>query len=364
MKIQTNVLYVGFFTQQGAMADDFILMGQYLAKKCNLFCVLGNSDQKYSVAGAKKTIRLSFNRDNKFSYFNLKNYYILSRFVKENKICLIFFKTPNIVNVMLSIMFRRIPQVEYCHDFCSHSGVNIVMQLLAGCEKKILAQHCAKIFVASKYIKNKMKNCGGLWKTKDITVIPLGILENLVFPLSDLPVDIDILFFGRIEYYKGIDILLKAVEKNVNWRVCIGGKGDIKAIFNINEIPLNVTVFNQYLPDAQISELIQRSKVVVLPYRDATGTQIIPTAMYYGKAIVATDVGCFPDYIEDGVDGLIVPHEDAEKLYEALDLLLTDDKLCNKIEKAALKKAKIKFDNDRISDLYLKEFEEILSLHR
>lgn len=364
MNTQANILYVGFFTQQGAMADDFILMGQYLAKKCNVFCVLGNSNKKYSIAGAQKTIRLSFSRENKLSYFNLKNYHALSRFVRENKIQLIFFKTPNIVNIVLSIMFRRIPQVEYCHDFCSHSGVNILMKLLAGCEKKILTQHCKKIFVASEYLKDKIKNQSSIGKIKNITVIPLGVLENLIFPLSEFPLDIDILFFGRIEYYKGIDILLKAVEKNDKWRVCIGGKGDIKATFKIDEIPSNVTIFNQYLPDAKISELIQRSKIIVLPYRDATGTQIIPTAMYYGKAIVATDVGCFPDYIEDGVDGLIVPHENAKKLYDAINLLLTNDKLRNKIEQAALRKAQNIFDNDRISDLYIKEFEKILSLHK
>ena len=56
-----------------------------------------------------------------------------------------------------------------------------------------------------------------------------------------------------------------------------------------------------------------------MPYRDATGTQVIQSVFFYEKPVIVTNVGCFPEYVEDGVDGIVVPALDVVALQQALE---------------------------------------------
>lgn len=355
-----NVLYVGIFTGQGAMADDYIQLGRYLSKKCNLFYVMGNTDIDYKLTDGRKVLKLSYNKRDKLSYFDLRNYYLLKKYVKENQIDLIFFKTPNLVNIMVSSMFKHMIQVAYCHDFQEHSGIGSLRSLIADQEKRVLACKCKEIYVASESLKRKMLKEKHIWDKAKIKVIPLGIMENLIIPFKEVEEDIDILFFGRIEYYKGLDILIQAAEECPEWKVWICGKGDLKKVFGIKEIPANITNINQYISDEQIGELIQKSKIVILPYRDGTGTQIIQTAMFYGKVVIATDVGSFSDYICHMTDGIIVPPGDKEAIKAWANRVLRDTELRKKLRINAENKSQKEFNNNIIAGKYINAFEALI----
>lgn len=94
----------------------------------------------------------------------------------------------------------------------------------------------------------------------------------------------------------------------------------------------------------------------MMPYRDATGTQTVQSIFYYEKPIVATNVGCFPEYIEDGIDGIIVPALDAMALRQALEKLLDNDELRRIIGKNGFEKLIYKFSNDEIAKKYMSIF--------
>ena len=66
-----------------------------------------------------------------------------------------------------------------------------------------------------------------------------------------------------------------------------------------------------------------------MPYRDATGSMTVAQAFYYGKPVIATDVGVFPEYVKDG--GIIVKKEDSQALAKAINDLLGDDDLLKKL---------------------------------
>ena len=74
------------------------------------------------------------------------------------------------------------------------------------------------------------------------------------------------------------------------------------------------------------------------------------------KPIVATNVGCFPEYIEDGIDGIIVPALDAMALRQALEKLLDNDELRRIIGKNGFEKLIYKFSNDEIAKKYMSIF--------
>jgi len=119
-----------------------------------------------------------------------------------------------------------------------------------------------------------------------------------------------ILFFGRISYYKGIDILIQSIKIVLltypNEQFLIAG--DFQNNTNLlNEIKdeKNIKIINQHIEIEELAEIISKSKFIVCPYRDATQSGVLMTSFAMDKSVIATNVGSFPEYIEHGVNGLL-----------------------------------------------------------
>ena len=86
--------------------------------------------------------------------------------------------------------------------------------------------------------------------------------------------------------------------------------------------PQQIKIKNNYEPYNIIIASIKASKVVVLPYLTATGTNTIPLTYRYSKPAIATATGCFQNYIVDGETGLLVPPGDVLALAQAIIKML------------------------------------------
>jgi glycosyltransferase involved in cell wall biosynthesis len=97
------------------------------------------------------------------------------------------------------------------------------------------------------------------------------------------------------------------------------------------------------LPSAALRELYARAACVVVPqHRDgfpygseAAGLTALLEAMAMGKAVVATDRAILHDYVEDGVDALLVPPGDPAALRTAVERVLGDAELAGRLGAAA-----------------------------
>lgn len=137
-----------------------------------------------------------------------------------------------------------------------------------------------------------------------------------------------ILFFGRILVYKGVDLLLEAIpevlKKYPDEQFVIAGEP-----FNCELNPeilknhqQNIRMVKGYISTEQLSALIQESKFVICPYRDATQSGVVMTSYAFGKMVLGTNVGAFPEYIHDGVNGILTeadPASIAHNIVKALD---------------------------------------------
>lgn len=141
-----------------------------------------------------------------------------------------------------------------------------------------------------------------------------------------------ILFFGSISQYKGIDVLLKAMpsvfEQFPNETLIIAGRS--KDGFNLDQNIIEkykkrIEILNRYIPNGELVTLIQESKFVVCPYLDATQSGVLMTAYALNKPVIATNVGAFPEYIENNVTGMLVPVNDPAKLADAIKLALNNN---------------------------------------
>ncbi len=117
-----------------------------------------------------------------------------------------------------------------------------------------------------------------------------------------------LLFFGRIDKYKGIGGLLDAYRqaKGQVLPLVIAGSGALsdeeKAI--LNKVS-NVTLINRYIGDGEMKWLFSHSVAVVLPYIEATQSGIIPIAYAYSKPVLVSDIPGLTQFVIDGETGWV-----------------------------------------------------------
>ncbi|MFN5422931.1 MAG: glycosyltransferase, partial [bacterium] len=70
---------------------------------------------------------------------------------------------------------------------------------------------------------------------------------------------------------------------------------------------------------------IQHATFVVCPYRDATQSGVLMTSFAFGKPVLATRVGAFPEYVTDGHNGLLLDPEPTA-FAQGICLALSGDK--------------------------------------
>jgi glycosyltransferase involved in cell wall biosynthesis len=133
----------------------------------------------------------------------------------------------------------------------------------------------------------------------------------------------DFLFFGRIQRYKGIDLLLDAyrmvVKKHPRARLVIAGSGNFWFDPSNYQIPDdNLKIINRFIPGPELADLIEASRVVVCPYRDATQSGVVMSAYAFCKPVIVTDVGALREVVDHGITGVVVPPDDAEALANAM----------------------------------------------
>ncbi len=132
-----------------------------------------------------------------------------------------------------------------------------------------------------------------------------------------------VLFFGLLRPYKGLDVLLEA------WR----GIGDAELwVVGHPRMPLGplharatptVRFFPEFVPDALLPALFRRADLVVLPYREIDQSGVLYTALAFGRPLLLSAVGGFPEVAETGAAELVLPG-DAAALHLALRRLLDD----------------------------------------
>ncbi|MFD0851275.1 glycosyltransferase, partial [Actinomadura adrarensis] len=133
-----------------------------------------------------------------------------------------------------------------------------------------------------------------------------------------------LLFFGMVRHYKGLDVLLRALDagpEDVSLTVAgefWGGVDEMRALIRELGLGERIDLRPGYVPAADVPGLFADADALVLPYRSATASQNVWMAHEYGLPVIATRVGGFPDQVRDGVDGLICEPGDVGSLTDAL----------------------------------------------
>lgn len=90
----------------------------------------------------------------------------------------------------------------------------------------------------------------------------------------------------------------------------------------IEAVKGRIEVVDRYITEEEAAAFFSRADVIVLPYRHATGSGVIPLAYHYGKPVITTTVGGLPEVVIDGVSGRLVKPEDPDALAKVLQEFL------------------------------------------
>jgi glycosyltransferase involved in cell wall biosynthesis len=163
---------------------------------------------------------------------------------------------------------------------------------------KICIKLADKIIFLTSYVQNLTKKKIGFKSLS--TVIPHGIIlpNNIISHKRKHPKGpLKILFLGRINKYKGIELLLEAFQllsKPENYYLTIAGKSS----YNIDWPKLkNLSIIDKFLDEEEISYLLNTNDVLILPYIDATQSGIVTLGMASGLPIICTNVGGLKEQI-------------------------------------------------------------------
>lgn len=171
-----------------------------------------------------------------------------------------------------------------------------------------------------------------------------------------------ILFFGLLRPYKGIDILLQAFRQVKGAELWIAGnpRMDVEPLKQLAaEAPGRVRFLPRFVEDAEIPALMRRADMVVLPYRDAEHSGVLYAALAFGKPLVLSAVGGFPEVAEQGAARLIPP-DDSAALASVLTELVTDEVARSELGEAAASAAAGSYSWDEAASQTLALYRELL----
>lgn len=195
----------------------------------------------------------------------------------------------------------------------------------------------------SEYLKNEFERNG----ISNIKVLPNFCLLDKV----ELPAFKDsstLLYIGRLAKQKGIEYLIKAMPEVVKRFpeviLKIAGTGpEERSLKNlVDELQLvNNVKFLGWLDGERKDSVIRESLVLVLPsvWPEISGI-VKYEAATYGKAMIASNVGGIPEFIQEGKTGFLVPPKDIKALSDKIIYILSNKKILKEIEENLVNKIK------------------------
>lgn len=207
-----------------------------------------------------------------------------------------------------------------------------------------------------------------------VRVIPHGAFDYLATSPDPRPLPSElegaegpvVLFFGLLRPYKGIDTLLQAFRRIEGAELWIVGNPrlDVEPLRRLAaEARGRVRFLTRFVEDSEIAAIFRRADLLVLPYRDAEHSGVLYTGLAFGKPMVLSAVGGFPEVAGTGAARL-VPPEDPAALAATLSELIDDEAAREELAGAARRAAAGPFSWDEAARLTMALYRELLEERR
>lgn len=351
------ILVSCFSNERNAMCDMYKNIINAMPNKKDIVVIIPSAYEKDEFSSEfaykiKENIT-SIKRKNKRLIYMARYMYLLKKKLKSYDIKHVYFQNDVFLyNIIIFFLYgKKVSYTLWLHDPILHDGVckreriyrNLSIKTYFKTMKKfIISYHAAFNLIDEKNPLNAYKS--------DMCVLQLPQMPELEFPEIKNTKDTylyDFIFFGRIEIYKGLELFLDAFKNIFSKKLLIVGTGNDEAkITEMTSGDERITFINQYVTNQELARFIKSAKCVVLPYKSATGSQTVSIANYYNRIVLATKVGCFPEYIEEGKNGFFIEDYTVDAMKSALEKV---DYYINICTPDRIKSVYDKFDINRIA---------------
>lgn len=242
---------------------------------------------------------------------------------------------------------KNIKIVGLVHNAIPHEK-SIINRPLA----KFFFKRCNAFLCMSKHVENDLLRLG--------IESPILTLEHPIYDhysekidkqiaRQNLGLDKDkktLLFFGLIRSYKGLDLLIEAMnELDNSYQLiiageCYGNFTPYKELIDLSHNKENIKVWNQYIADEMVSVYFSAADVLILPYRSATQSGVIAIAYQMEIPIISTNAGSLGDTIRRSEVGLVTSDTTAEAIAHEIQRFFSQDR--TELYKCNLEKEKIR----------------------
>jgi glycosyltransferase involved in cell wall biosynthesis len=237
-----------------------------------------------------------------------------------------------VVDARLLGRLRRVaPVVLTVHDSTPYNGSR--QARLLGLGTQALWRGVDHLIVHTAHAAERFAAAGR--PPDGVSRIDHGLLHADLIPEAAPPRAADgvlrLLQFGKVQDYKGADVLLRAVallpgEARHRLRVTVAGKPYLDT-GPLEELaaacgPGVVRLDFRFLPDAELGRCIAGADALVFPYRQIDVSGVLMAAMAFGKPVVASNLGGFAEMLAGGEEAILVEPGSPEALRDALLHLL------------------------------------------
>lgn len=206
-----------------------------------------------------------------------------------------------------------------------------------------------------------LTSAGAVPSDRSIVISGIGVDTSEYQSIAEPPGPPCIVLAGRMLREKGVDYFVEAARrlkrKGVEARFVLIGMPDP---FNPGSIPeTQLAAWNEegivqwHGFRRDMPEVLREAHIVCLPtyYREGV-PRILMEAAACGRALVATDMPGCRDIVQDGINGLLVPPHDVERLSDALERLILDRELRGRMGAAGRALVERQFALPRVLDQF------------
>jgi glycosyltransferase involved in cell wall biosynthesis len=335
---------------RGGMAHYISQLANALVKHLKVTVVVADYMEESYFDPKIKIIKIKTGKNRRrvlLASFNLYNFYKIWKIFSKLDSDVVHFTSPHPWNFIVSFFVRQ-PIVYTLHDPKAHLGENPLIAF----SYQLMIPRAKRIIVHSKVHQRYLFKKG--FSKEKVYQIQHGDYSFLAkWQKPGRKEENSILFFGRIEKYKGLRHLLEAfslVQKEIpGVKLVIAGQGDLRPYNNLIKKISDVEILNYFIPDSEIAKLFQKAKVVVLPYLEATQSGVPSIAYTFKKPVVATITGGLPELVDDRETGYLVKPGDSQALAQAIIKILKEDRRRKEMGQKGFEKMKRELSWDKIA---------------
>lgn len=234
--------------------------------------------------------------------FNLPMLFSIIHKIKKEKFDVVYFESLHTWNLPIMLMSGKAHTYQVIHEVIPHEGDSQVK--MVDLMNRAVVKLADTIVLRNKtYIKEMIKR----YAISSERVKYLELWRR--YPDFTKPVNKKrVLFFGRINPYKGANNLLEIVRLCPEIQFDVIGRPDPQmeeVIHQLGQEP-NVTLNNEYVTDEEMRRAFVACDWVIVPYNSASQSGIIIDAYKYSRPIIGFAVGAIPEQVDEGKSGYLI----------------------------------------------------------